>query len=108
MDRYQLSMDFGLAKRKADELEQIADGIRRLSEMEFTDTLNNLGNAWKGDNAQEYIRKGLIFKEKMKQTADVLCGAAGMIRAVARKIHDAEQEAVEIVTEQETFCDTFE
>lgn len=99
--RYQISMDFGQAKRKADELERIADELGRLLGTEFADTLNNLGNNWKGDNAQAYIRKGFSLKEKMEQTAMELRASASTIRAVAKNIYDAEMEAIRIAEERE-------
>lgn len=99
--RYQISMDFEQAKRKADELDRIADELGRLSGTEFADTLYNLGNNWKGDNAQAYIRKGLSLKEKMEQTAGELRASASTIRAVAKNIYDAEMEALRIAEERE-------
>ncbi len=98
--RYQISMDFGQAKRKADELERIADELGRLAGTEFADTLNNLGNNWKGDNAQAYIQKGMSLKEKMENTAGSLRASASTIRTVAKNIYDAEMEALRIAEER--------
>ncbi|MCM1539165.1 MAG: WXG100 family type VII secretion target [bacterium] len=99
--RYQISMDFEQAKRKANELERVAGDLGRLAGTEFNETLNNLGNNWKGDNAQAYIKKGLSLKERMEQTAAALRDSASMIRAVAKNIYDAEMEALRIAEERE-------
>lgn len=99
--RYQISMDFDQAKKKADELERIAEELGRLSGTEFADTLNNLGTNWKGDNAQAYIQKGFSLKAKMEQTVGALRASASTIRAVAKNIYDAEMEAIRIAEERE-------
>ena len=44
--RYSIQMDFNHATQKANELDEIANDLSRLSGSDFQTTLNNLGNNW--------------------------------------------------------------
>lgn len=99
--RYQIQMDFNQAERKAAELDSIAGDLSRLSGTDLQNTLNSLGNNWKGENAGLYIGKGFQLIENMKKTADSLRQTAETIRSVARNIYNAEMEALRIAEERE-------
>lgn len=99
--RYQIQMDFSQAERKAAELDSIAGDLSRLSGTDLQNTLNSLGNNWKGENAGLYIGKGFQLMENMERTAASLRQTAETIRSVARNIYNAEMEALRIAEERE-------
>lgn len=99
--RYSIQMDFDKAKRQADELDDIAESVDREANRSLTDTLNALGNDWRGENADKYIKKGFILKESMNDTAGQLHQAAATIRFVAKRIYDAEMENIRIAEERQ-------
>lgn len=99
--RYQIQMNFSQAERKAAELDGIAGDLSRLSGTDLQNTLNNLGNNWKGENAGLYIGKGFQLMENMEKTAASLRQTAETIRSVARNIYNAEMEALRIAEERE-------
>lgn len=99
--RYQIQMNFSQAERKAAELDSIAGDLSRLSGTDLQNTLNSLGNNWKGENAGLYIGKGFQLIENMEKTAASLRQTAETIRSVARNIYNAEMEALRIAEERE-------
>lgn len=99
--RYQIQMNFSQAERKAAELDDIAGDLTRLSGTDLQNTLNSLGNNWKGENAGLYIGKGFQLIENMEKTAASLRQTAETIRSVARNIYNAEMEALRIAEERE-------
>lgn len=99
--RYQIQMNFSQAERKAAELDGIAGDLSRLSGTDLQNTLNSLGNNWKGENAGLYIGKGFQLIENMEKTAASLRQTAETIRSVARNIYNAEMEALRIAEERE-------
>ena len=99
--RYSIQMDFNHANQKANELDEIANDLSRLSGSDFQTTLNELGNNWKGDNATLYIGKGFTLKESMDKTVSGIRSTASAIRQVAKNIYDAEMEALRIAEERE-------
>lgn len=99
--RYTIQMDFNHANQKANELDEIANDLSKLSGTDFQNTLNELGNNWKGDNASLYIGKGFSLKECMDTTVSSIRTTASTIRSVAKNIYDAEMEALRIAEERE-------
>lgn len=99
--RYSIQMDFDKANRQADELDDIANSVDREANRSLTDTLNALGNDWRGENADKYIKKGFTLKEGMNDTARSLRQAASTIRYVAKRIYDAEMENLRIAEERQ-------
>lgn len=99
--RFSIQMDFDKAKRQADELDDIANGLDREANRSLTDTLNALGNDWRGENADQYIRKGFTLKEEINGTAKSLHQAASTIRTIAKRIYDVEMENLRIAEERQ-------
>lgn len=99
--RYQIQMDFSRANQKASDLDNIANDLSRLSGTDLQNTLNSLGNDWKGDNATLYIQKGFSLKENLDETVKSIRNTASTIRSIAKNIYDAEMEALRIAEERE-------
>lgn len=99
--REQIQMDFDRAERQAGELDNIANDLNRISDRELPDMLNRLGSDWKGDNAGQYIQKGVNLSDQMKGTVTSIRQTASTIRTIARNIYEAEMEALRIAEERE-------
>lgn len=99
--RYQIQMDFNRAKQKAQDLDNIANDLSRLSGTDLRNTLDGLSHDWKGDNANKYIQKGYTLKNSMDNTVKNLRNVASTIRTIAQNIYNAEMEALRIAEERE-------
>lgn len=92
-----IRFNFEKAKQQANQLDQIAGGIFRLASQEFTDSMQTISVNWKGENASAYLRKGDNLRCDMEDTAGQLRKIAAEIRAVAKRLYDAEMAALEIL-----------
>lgn len=89
-------LNFQKAKQQADELEQIAGDLSKLSSKSLNDVLQNVSANWKGESASQYLSKGSILQEDLTETAKSLLDIASEIRTIAKRIYDAEMEALRI------------
>lgn len=94
--RESIEMDFHMACSQADRVDEIADNLSNISSKQFGGTLQELSAGWKGSNASSYLNKGTRLQGKMNDTADDLHAIASEIRAIAKRIYDAEMAALEI------------
>jgi len=99
--KYQIEMDFSRANQKAQELDEIAADLSKLSNTDLENTLQGLNNEWKGENATKYIQKGTLLKGKISNTAANLKSVASTIRTIARNTYNAEMEALRIAEQRE-------
>nr|WP_288827934.1 WXG100 family type VII secretion target [uncultured Clostridium sp.] len=99
--RKTIEFDFRLAKQKANELDEIAENLQNLSNNKFNNTMQNLSASWKGESASLYLNKGQTLQKDMIKTSKNLRQVASTIRAVARRIYEAEMEALRIAEERD-------
>ncbi|WP_349943930.1 WXG100 family type VII secretion target [Lacrimispora sp. BS-2] len=99
--RRTIEFDFRLAKQKANELDEIAENLQNLSNNKFNNTMQNLSAGWKGESASLYLNKGQILQEDIIKTSKNLREVASTIRAVAKRIYEAEMEALRIAEERD-------
>lgn len=99
--RRTIEFDFRLARQKANELDEIAENLQNLSSNRFNNTMQNLSVAWKGESASLYLNKGQTLQEDIITTSKNLRQVASTIRAVARRIYEAEMEALRIAEERD-------
>lgn len=98
---FQIQMDFSHAKQKAQDLDNIANNLSRISGTELPNMLEGLNREWKGENANKYLQKGYTLKESMDKTVQKLRSAANTIRTIAQNTYNAEMEALRIAQERE-------
>ena len=98
--RKEIEFDFQRAKEQAEKIDKIADRLRRISQNDFGNSLQNLSAGWKGESASLYLQKGSALQEKIEATANALYGVAEDIRTIARRIYEAEMAALEIAQER--------
>lgn len=99
--RESIEFDFKKAKEQAEKLDEVAERLNRLSNKSFSATMQQLSSVWKGENATLYLDKGDSLQEKMNATARELQNIASDIRAVARRMYEAEMNALRIAQERE-------
>lgn len=99
--RESIEFDFKKAKEQAKKLDEVAERLNRLSNQKFSGTMQQLSSVWKGENATLYLNKGDRLQEKMNATVRELQNIASDIRVVARRMYEAEMNALRIAQERE-------
>lgn len=97
----EIRYDFQQAVRKAEELERVAENLRRLANNDLEESLQALSNAWKGEAAAAYIGKGSRLQARILASAKNLENIARTIRSSAKRTYDAEMRAYRIAMERE-------
>ena len=87
-----IQMDYGRAKRQAQELREIANDLNNEAER-LQNQLAVIRNNWKGDSANLYIQKLTRLINKMRCTAKRLRAAADTIEATAKRVKLADERA---------------
>lgn len=99
--RASIEFDFHKAIAQADRLDAVADQLRTLSDSKFGNSMQHLSSNWKGENASIYLAKGGKLQEQMDGTSRELHSIASDIRAVAKRLYDAEMAALRIAEQRE-------
>ena len=98
MDR--ITIDFERALRKANELDDHADRLRRMTQGEYETVLQSLSNDWSSDSATAFFSKGDRLRRDMEETARNIETVASNLRRAARRIYEAERRAEEIARQR--------
>ena len=98
-----IQMDFNKANKQAEELSEIANALDNLAQKDMLNCFNSIGNNWKGENADAYIKKGNIVKGNIEKVAKDLKKAAETIRKIAKNTKDAEMAALEIANNRTSY-----
>lgn len=91
--RSEIWYDFHQAKKRAQELEDIADFLKRMSEERLASVFRQLSSAWTGEAAEAYTKKGKQLQEHILKNAERLECNASTIRSTAQSVYDAEMKA---------------
>jgi len=94
--RESIRFDYEKAMRQADELDNIANDLSNLSSKEFGGVLQSVSVNWKSDNSTIYLNKGRTLQEDINKTVKSFKKIADDIRVIARRLYDAEMEAIRI------------
>lgn len=92
--KWEIQMNFEAAIHQAESLEQVASRMKRVARQEMGGTLQELSYIWKGDNANAYRYKGERVQTQIQNTAEELEMIAGDIRRIAKRIYNAEMQAL--------------
>ena len=84
------------AKKQAAKLEEQADMLKRLSDVQLDETLQELSWNWKGDSASAYLCKGEKIKCEIRSMVEELRKTAEVIRSSAERTFKAEMKAREM------------
>lgn len=93
--------NFNHAMQQAKELDEIAANLSNLASSDFEGTMQNISMNWIGENARKYLSKGEQLRSDMCSTAGSLRGVASEIRIVAKRVYDAEMQALAIARTRE-------
>ena len=96
LSRGTIQFNFQKARQQADRLDELAGRLTKLTASEYAGAMQNISANWKGENASAYLSKGARLQGDMEETAKSLHNVASEIRAVARRIYDAEMRALAI------------
>lgn len=93
---YQISVDFQNAQDQARKLEDAASRLERNVLRQMDTAEQGIHSAWKGQSATLFLSKEERLSGDIRRTASDLRGIASDIRRIARRIYDAEMEALRI------------
>ncbi len=92
----QIEFDFRHAINQAEELEDLAQRLRRLASRKLGEIEQTLPSYWDGPSAKSFQGKTFVMKNNLLKTAKDLEDEAKTIRNIARRIYQAEMEALAI------------
>lgn len=99
--RSEIRFNFRTAIKQAERLEASAAQLKKLAKTSLENSLNTLSGSWKGENANAYVRKGVTLQNEILNTSQELDRVASDIRRIAKRIYDAEMEALRIASERD-------
>lgn len=91
-----IRFNFKKALQQAEQLDQIANNLSKLSTGDLNGTLQVVSANWKGQNASAYLEKGGKLQGNIKTSAKELHNVAADIRTIARRVYNAEMRALAI------------
>ena len=97
----QIKADLAMAKEYASELEDEAGRLTKLANGSLEGVFEELRVAWKGENAEKYLRKGEALQADIANTAKALRNIAATIRSNAQNTYAAEMENLRIYQEKQ-------
>lgn len=100
MTSNELYCNFVSSKRKADELEKIAQELKRLADGEFENNIQSISTVWTGEGSNMFKGKSLVLKNDIMLCATSLEKTAETIRIVATRIYNSEMNALKIAKER--------
>lgn len=89
-----IEINFQNAQAQAKKLEDIADNMKHLADQQMADTIREMSSCWRGEAAAAYFGKAEKVKQDIMDTAKALYAVANSIRAQAKRIYDAEMQAI--------------
>lgn len=95
-----INMNYRKAIEKANQLEEIANSIKNMADRQLGMSLQEVSNCWKGDSANEFIRKGSGLQQQIYNTARQLKNTAATIRNIAERTRRAELRAEELAKQR--------
>lgn len=100
MTRHQIEMDFRLASRQAERLEDTAAELLRMAQNQLPDTMRDLQANWTGDASAQYLEKCEALRRKLLCDARQMEDTAAAIRRAARRLYNAEMESLRLAQER--------
>ena len=89
-------LDYANAVRRAQQVEEAAGILGRAAGNDLPGCLRQAASGWKGEESGEFLSRGYALAQEMETQARELKRTAGMIRAEAQRIRNADIAAAEI------------
>lgn len=102
MELREINANFEQLRQQAQRLEEIAADIKRLTDRQLEPTIQEMAACWSGETASVYFRKADLVKQDIVKTARFLNEAAESVRVQAKRIYDAETQAVTLTQTNST------
>ena len=96
----EISMDYNRAIAMTDELTELRESFRQISQDQMMQLLSLLSSSWKGENADLFIRKLGTYIEGRSEVNTKLEQTIESIRRHAENVYRAEMEALRIAQER--------
>ena len=96
----QIRFDFQNAKNQANKLDELADNLEQQVVRKMSDTAQQLSAAWSGESANRYLVKQAELQQEVAETVRALREIAEEIRRIAKRVYDAEMEALRIALQK--------
>lgn len=97
--QYEIYMDFQKAMELVNRLRSMANKINSLADENFQGSLTRVKANWTGENAEAFLAKGGIVKNKVSATAQDILKTADAIAKIAERTKEAELAAITIAQE---------
>ncbi|MDO5131599.1 MAG: WXG100 family type VII secretion target [Eubacteriales bacterium] len=94
--RAQINMNYREAIQQASDLDTLAGKVRSTANQKIEQSMQLLSSGWKGNNANEFLRKYGLLKQQILDSADELNAIADDIRRTAKIVYEAEMAALQI------------
>lgn len=91
-----IQFNYRRAISQANQLDDLADELKRLATRNVDSALDNVAASWKGDTSNMFLQKGNKAKEDLIKSARQLSNTAAAIRRAAENVRRAELEAKRI------------
>lgn len=92
----EIRFDYENALTQASRLEELANNIQRRVVRPMDSTAQDLHAAWTGTSANDFIRKEQDLRGQVAQTEQDLRDIASDIRTIARRLYNAEMDALRV------------
>lgn len=92
--------DFSRAMKKADELTEVAQNMRKSANLSFNREIDSIRSTWQGNGADIYINRACKLRDEIVDCAKRLEHTADTIRQVARRTYNTEKKAKEIANKR--------
>lgn len=99
---FTIAFNYEKAIKQADELLDIAKDVRKVAKDKMEPSIQTIDKNWDGDSSKKFVTKSNQLKEKVVDSADDIQKIAGAIKEMAKKIYDAEMEAIRVAKERES------
>lgn len=97
----EIYMDFKRARQAAEELENLADLLRRISKADLQQIIQQLSATWICPEAEMFCKKEEQLRFRVEEIQAEMYSIAKQIRQDARRIYEAEMRAYEIASRRE-------
>ena len=98
---FEIQMDYQNAIKQANSLSEIARELKTTADSSFQECMSEISSSWTGENADSYVKKCGLLKEKISKSSDKLQKTADAIRKIARNTYQMEMSALEIMRRRE-------
>lgn len=96
----EIYMDFRRAGQAIEELEEVAEILHRMSDVQLRQTMGQLAASWKCPGADIFQKKGEYLREKIAKSEQSIYIISDQLRRDARKLYEAEKRAYEIASKR--------